>query len=573
MIGTLLPIAVRRRPSILTPVDSLLPTRAQFNIIRNLTKTEPVEHPSAESQVYLVGGGIAALSAAFYLIQDAGMDGANIHVLENLKVPGGSMDAHGTAEKGYLMRGGRMFDREAYTCLYDILANIPSLRTPGKSCKEDIFEFSAQFKTCSKARVVAEGAKIMDVHTLGLNIKDRAAFTELILLPEAMIDGRKINDYFTEEFFTSNFWYCFCTTFAFQPWHSLLEFRRYALRFMHEVPQLDTLAGVWRTPYNQYDSIIHPLQKWLSEKGVQFEYDTIVTSVDFEILENQRYIYAIHGTRKGVRFDTEIKRTDLCLVTLGSMTAGSSIGSMSTPPKIDNEAAKNDPCWVLWRDIAKRQPDFGRPEVFYDHINDSKFLSFSVTFHDSTFMDRLVEWTKNEPGTGALVTFKDSNWFMSTVFPHQPHFANQPKNVNVMWGYSLFPDRVGNFVKKPMTECSGEEILIELLNHYQFTDILEPVLKSANCIPSMLPYTMSQFNQRRITDRPKVIPQNAINFGFMSQFVESIPEDTVFTVEYSVRCAQIAVYGLLKLDKPLTPIYKGWLDPKVLVKSSLAINS
>lgn len=47
----------------------------------------------------------------------------------------------------------------------------------------------------------------------------------------------------------------------------------------------------------------------------------------------------------------------------------------------------------------------------------------------------------------ALITFKDSKWLLSIVVPHQPHFLGQPKDVQVFWGYSLFTDRVGDFVK------------------------------------------------------------------------------------------------------------------------------
>jgi oleate hydratase len=49
------------------------------------------------------------------------------------------------------------------------------------------------------------------------------------------------------------------------------------------------------------------------------------------------------------------------------------------------------------------------------------------------------------------------------------------------------------------------------------------------------------------------VPPGSRNFAFISQFVE-IPEDVVFTVEYSVRAAQMAVYQLLDLDLPIPPV-------------------
>ena len=82
----------------------------------------------------------------------------------------------------------------------------------------------------------------------------------------------------------------------------------------------------------------------------------------------------------------------------------------------------------------------------------------------------------------------------------------------------------------------------------------------------MLPYITSQFERRDAADRPPVIPPGALNFALLGQYVE-IPEDCVFTVEYSVRAAMHAVYGLLKLPNEIPPIYHGIADPKVALAS------
>ena len=139
---------------------------------------------------------------------------------------------------------------------------------------------------------------------------------------------------------------------------------------------------------------------------------------------------------------------------------------------------------------------------------------------------------------------------MSVVLAHQPHFLNQPADVQVFWGYALFPDRIGDFVAKPMDACSGAEILQELRGHLRFDlDIFE----SANCIPCRMPYITSMFMPRLRSDRPLPVPRGSKNFAFISQFVE-IPDDVVFTVEYSVRAAQMAVYELLRIDREIPPI-------------------
>ncbi len=133
-----------------------------------------------------------------------------------------------------------------------------------------------------------------------------------------------------------------------------------------------------------------------------------------------------------------------------------------------------------------------------------------MTLKDKHFFDRMEALSGNRAGTGGLVTFKDSNWFMSVVLAHQPHFANQPENVQVFWGYALHPDRIGNFVAKSMSDCTGEEILRELCGHLNFE--LE-VFSAANCIPCRMPYITSMFMPRAPGDRPLPIPKNSKNLA------------------------------------------------------------
>ncbi|KAJ3063937.1 hypothetical protein HDU98_000325, partial [Podochytrium sp. JEL0797] len=484
----------------------------------------------------------------------------------------------------------------AYLCLYDMLSEIPSLLTNGKTnCKEDIWNFSAEVPTNSHARLIEEGCvKVADPSKLGLSYADNARFGELLVAPEDLIWGRGIDDWFSTAFFTSNFWYEMRSTFAFQPWHSAIEFKRYCLRFMHEVPKLFNMGGIWRSPFNQYDSIIAPTEKWLRDQGVIFENNTNVTSLDFEVEAEERYIqlytftqhlfvsllivsfgtrsvYRISLKRDGISETIDVSKTDRVFTTLGSMTAASSIGTTNTPcPPVLQQVAQQDPTWALWSDIAKRQPDFGHPEAFYKDINASMFQSFSVTCYTSTFFDRYIAWSGNQPGTGALVTFKNSKWGMSIVVPHQPHFANQPENVQVFWAYGLFPNEVGNYVKKPMKECTGREMMEEVLHFLAFESDMDAILDDCVVIPSMLPYTMAQFVKRSKGDRPAVVPKHASNFAFLGQFVE-VPDDTVFTVEYSVHCAQIAVFKLCGVERAVTPMNKKWREPGTLLTACRAM--
>ena len=282
--------------------------------------------------------------------------------------------------------------------------------------------------------------------------------------------------------------------------------------------------------------------------------DTKATSLSYAH-DHATTVEEIHIIESGFTGVINVHEKDIVIATLGSMTSNSTKGGNSTAP-------------ALLRDIphalaARDRTNFGNPLHFYSRIPESNWESSTVTLKDPEFFNRMHGWTLNSPGKGGLVTFKDSNWLMSIVLPHQPHFIDQPDDVQVFWGYGLCTGRNGNFVEKPMAFCTGQEIMTELLGHLNFP--LHPILENAIVIPTMMPYITSQFLTRAYNDRPQVIPEGSTNLAFVGQFVE-IPEDVVFTVEYSVRGAQMAVFELMGLKKKPKAIYKGERHPKVIVE-------
>jgi len=524
----------------------------------------PNDHADRDkAKAYLVGGGIASLASAAYLIRDGGVPGANITIFEEGGVPGGSLDGAGAAGHDYVVRGGRMFTEEAYTCTFDLLSFIPSLTAPSRSVKDEIYEFNARIKTDSHARLVRRGEKL-DASALGLSNRDRLDLIAVMAESEDALGAKRIEDVFAAAFFKTNFWLMWCTTFAFQPWHSAVELRRYLLRFLQEFPRIHTLAGVRRTPYNQYDSLVRPLTRWLMEQGVRIVLGAQVTGLDFKYGSDGKGVEGIHTLHGGTRTEFAVEAGDLVFVTNGSMTAASSLGTMTTPPILGTK--EEGGAWALWESLAKDHSDFGRPSVFDGNVAESKWLSFTTTLRDPAFFGLMERFTGNAAGTGGLVTFTDSHWLMSIVLPHQPHFLNQSSDVNVFWGYGLFPDEEGNYVKKKMSDCTGEELLIELGYHLRFEDHIPLMLKTSDCIPCLMPFITSQFLPRVKGDRPLVRPTGTTNIAFIGQYCE-LPDDVVFTVEYSVRSAQTAVYSLLGVDKEVSPLYKAQHDVGILLNS------
>ena len=514
-----------------------------------------------KAHVWLVGGGIASMAAAAFLIRDAGVPGEHIHIFEELGLIGGALDgAKSPVQSGYVTRGGRMLEEEAYQCLWNLLDSIPSLENPEVSAYGEILAFNREVKSYSHARLIDRNHRIVDSSVYGLHGSDRLALTRLLAMPERMIGARRIDEMFSEDFFKTPFWQMWRTMFAFQNWHSAIEMKRYCLRFIQEFPRLHTLTGIRRTKYNQYDSIVRPLQKWLLEKGVDVRFATRVMDVDFDETEGPRRATRLHIRDKSGDSDLDLGADDATLITLGSITADATYGGNDTVPELIRD--RRDGGWSLWETIAEKSRDFGRPNTFFGNIDENKWESFTLTLHGDTFLKRLVDYSGNQPGTGGLMTFFQSGWLMSLVNPYQPHFPDMPDKTYTMWGDGLLIDRKGDYIKKPMAQCTGKEILTELLRHLGFDDIFDEVMATTDVTTVMMPYASALFSRRNVKDRPLVIPQGAQNFAFLGQFVE-MPGDTVFTVEYSVHGAMLAVYQLFGVTKPIPPLYNGLKDPKV----------
>ncbi len=498
-------------------------------------------------QAYFVGGGLASLAGAVYLIRDCGMEGKNIHIMESMNILGGCNDGIGTPEKGYVCRGGRMLNRETFENFWDLFRDIPSLVELGKSVTEEILDFDAKHPTCTNARLIDKNGKVLSVQSMGFNNEDRITMLKLLITDEAKLDNVKINDWFSDHFFTTNFWYMWQTTFAFFEWSSMFEFRRYMNRMIFEYSRIQTLEGVTRTRYNQYDSLILPLKSYLNSYHVDFVTKCTVMDIDFDDTDNIT-VKAIHCNTNGTDEIIQLKDDDMCFVTNGSITDCSSLGGFNMPAPSVTELP---PSYLLWSKMARKKPGLGNPEPFFKNPNETTWESFTVTFKGNCMDKLLKNFSRNTVG---IMTFPDSSWRMSFVGAVQPHFPNQPEGCYVYWGYGLYPNKIGDYVKKPMRECTGKEILTELVYQYHFEEHLDEIIAEAvNVIPCIMPYIDSHFQPRAMADRPAVIPKGSTNLAMISQFVE-IPKDMVFTEEYSVRAARMAVYRLMDVHLPISPV-------------------
>ncbi|WP_316232314.1 oleate hydratase [Bradyrhizobium sp. SZCCHNR1051] len=512
-------------------------------------------------KAYFIGGGIGSLAGAAFMIRDGGIPGQDITIFEKRLPYGGSLDGTRLADGSYSMRGGRMLTTEQYECTWDLLSTIPSYSRPEENILGETVAFNELHVTHAQARLVDANRHKVDVSTMGFSMQDRIELTRLTETSEEKLGNSLISDWLSPPFFTTNFWYMWQTTFAFQTWHSAVEFRRYLRRFMNEFPMMNTLGGVKRTVYNQYDSIVLPLVRWLEDRGVNFVGGADVEDIEIVTTDGRHRATRLVLNQDGARRSIDLASDDLVFYTAGSMTDATSLGSHDSSPKPLTKADSHG--WTLWEKLAAGRPEFGNPAVFNACIPESSFESFTVTCRNPRFFDAMQAFSGNVAGTGGLVTFTDSNWRMSIVLYTQPYFPNQPDDIQIFWGYGLFPDRVGNFVPRPMSECSGAEILKELCGHLRFP---LSVFADASCVPCWMPYIMSMFMPRSYGDRPLPVPLTSQNLAFIGQYVE-LPEDAVFTIEYSVRAAMHAVYQLLKIDRAIPPVTPYDKSLKVLLQS------
>jgi oleate hydratase len=510
---------------------------------------------------HIVGAGLASLSAAVYLIKDADFQGQDIFIYEAKSQLGGAMAWSGRPASGYVVPTARILEQN-YRCAFELFSLFPSATDGSRSIKEEIEEFHRTNGWDAKGRLVDRQGRILQSPHFGLSVADRADLAKLVFTPEDSLDGKRIDEFFSPKFFKTEFWILWTTMMNALPQHSAIEFRRFMLRFLEVLPSLSDMKEIYRTRFNQQEAIIEPIVGWLRARGVHFVTGALVNDVELQERGGETVAISLSYAREGRSCEIRLGEGDLLLISAGSQVADLSVGSMTEPPRLNLTGHS----WALWDRLARRCGEFGNPGVFFgeERLADTKWITFAVTTTDPTFFTRMEALTGSETGKGGLTTFTDSRWLITISIFHQPEFHDQPADVKVWWGFGMYPDRLGDFVNKPMSQCSGAEVLKETLRHAGLDSEIDKVVQSSTCIPCLLPYAGSVWQARRGSDRPSVVPRGAKNFGFIGQFSE-VADDACFTMEYAVRTAREAVVRLCGLENTLPPVYRGHHDPKALL--------
>ncbi|WP_370891798.1 oleate hydratase [Janibacter sp. GXQ6167] len=520
---------------------------------------------------WFVGAGLASLSSAVFMIRDGQVPGDQITILERIKLPGGALDGIKEPARGFVMRGGREME-DHMECLWDCFRSIPSLEVEGASVLDEFYWLNKDDPNFSLQRVTQRrGEPDPNPGLFTLNEAAQKDLMKVFFATREEMENKRINEVFGKDFLESNFWLYWRTMFAFEEWHSALEMKLYLHRFIHHVGGLPDFSALKFTRYNQYESLVLPMTRWLMDQGVHFQFETEVTDVDFDITAKRKKATRIHWIHQGEEGGVDLGEDDLVLMTIGSLVDNSDNGDHHTAAQLDRGPAA---AWDLWKRLSRKDPSFGRPEVFCSSIDETKWESATVTTLDERIPEYIRKVCKRDPFsgrtvTGGIVTARDSKWLLSWTVNRQPQFKQQPKDQIVVWVYSLFVDRPGDYVKKTMAECTGEEITQEWLYHMgvPVEEIPELAATGAKCVPVMMPYVTSFFMPRQAGDRPDVVPDGAVNFAFIGQFAETT-RDCIFTTEYSVRTGMEAAYQLLDIERGVPEVWGSTYDVRALLNAS-----
>ncbi len=535
-------------------------------------KPEGVEQKSA----YIIGSGLAALSAACFLVRDGQMSGKRVHILEKEQIAGGACDGYKYEGLGYVMRGGREMDNH-FECMWDLFRSIPSIETEGVSVLDEYYWLNKKDPNYSLCRATVNRGE--DAHTDGkFSISDKGCMEimKLFFTPDEDLYDKRITDVFDDEVLNSNFWLYWRTMFAFENWHSALEMKLYIKRYIHHIGGLPDFTALRFTKYNQYESMILPMIKYLESYNVEFHYGVKVTNVEFSITDGKKQATRIDVIADGGENHIDLTENDLVFITNGGCVENSTLGSQDKPAEFRPEI-KEGGGWDMWRKIAAQDPSFGHPDKFCYDPEQSNWMSATVNTLDGKIVPYIQKICKRDPFsgkvvTGGIVTVKDSSWLLSWTINRQPQFRDQPKGQLLVWVYGLFSDKPGDYVKKPMRECTGKEICMEWLYHLGVPEdqIEELATNSANTVPCMMPYITAFFMPRAKGDRPNVVPEGAVNFAFLGQFAETA-RDTIFTTEYSIRTGMEAVYTLLNIDRGVPEVWGSTYDVRDLLNATVKL--
>lgn len=170
------------------------------------------------THAWLIGSGIASLAAAVHLIRDARLPGPNIHILDRNAKTGGGITSSGDAENGFFIHPGSLpyFHDE---CVENLLSLVPSARGSDNSLLDSIRDFEFR-ETPPPGRVANTrfvrnnrgNSERSNANHLSIGPYNRLQLMKVLLESEYLLGRHRIQEFFGDEFFGTDFWALWSTT-------------------------------------------------------------------------------------------------------------------------------------------------------------------------------------------------------------------------------------------------------------------------------------------------------------------------------------------------------------------------
>ena len=335
--------------------------------------------------------------------------------------------------------------------------------------------------------------------------------------------------------------------------------KRYLCRYVHHIDGLPDFSALRFTKYNQYESMILPLVKYLESARRAASSTAWMLKMSLSRpVGDKKIAKQIVYVKDGKQQTIDLIEDDLVFITNGCCTDTSCYGDQTHAPDLSGVKNGAGESWDMWKNhcgAGGSTANSAIPDAFCSDVEATNWMSATVATSDEEVIRHIMDICKRDPRagkvtTGGIVTVKDSteNWYLSWTINRQPQFKSQDKNTVLVWLYSLNTNKEGNYVKKAMRDCTGEEVCREWLYHIgvpedEIEELADERLQHHDLLHALYQRVLPA--AERMRDRPQVVPDGAVNFAFIGQFAET-PRDTIFTTEYSMRTGMESVYTLLE---------------------------
>lgn len=427
--------------------------------------------------VYLQDSSLASLAVAAYLIRDYNFDGANIHIFDERALLGGSC-SYGVKE-GALLNSELWLHEKGYDHFWELFRSIPSLNRKGASVKGEIVSFNRMHPIHAMLPIIRQ-----QEGTIAIGKRERRMLERLVFSKESRLEKVSIQDWMGEDsaFFHTDFWIRCRSLFQLKECSAVQELRSLLLQRKEQLSHLLTMEDWMQLPSHPYDALIAPLISYLKGYGVQFHTGMQIEDVRFSDTYNlrARMLTIKNGSE---HFNIDLNGDDLCICVLGSSSREARIGSLDAPCAASAETQD------LWNRLASHRSELNVAGALL-HPQDGMQGTIVWKFHKGLLLGKLQEMSGNIAGSGGLLCFADSNWGMAINVPAQPYLSDP--DALVIWGSVLYPQEVGDHIRKPFAQCTGREILREALHHLGMDADAEEI--EADCIqahPVLLPYAQA----------------------------------------------------------------------------------